>query len=143
MHFILILIVILAGMGLSVEAGLLATLSQNVGKLWATFSIFSVGSVLSFLLLLFFAPRNTPSLFSQPNWTLIGGLLGPVYVVILALVTPQIGIALTMVGVLFGQVGKSLMIDHFGWFGLSRLQIDKRRLFALFFIVLALILMMI
>lgn len=130
-------------MGLSVEAGLLATLSQNVGKLWATFSIFSVGSVLSFLLMLFFAPRDTPSLFSQPNWTLIGGILGVVYVVVLAVATPQIGIALTMVGVLFGQVAKSLLIDHFGWFGMPRLRIDKRRLFALLFIVLALIFMMI
>lgn len=141
MHFILILIVIAAGMGLSVEAGLLAPLSQNVGKLWATFSIFSVGSVLSFLLMLFFAPRNTPSVFSQPGWTLIGGILGPVYVVILAMVTPQIGIALTMVGVLSGQVGKSLLIDHFGWFGSRRLKINQKRLIALFFIVLAMILM--
>ena len=143
MQLLLIFIVILAGMGLSVEAGLLATLSQNVGKLWATFSIFSVGSVLSFLLMLFFAPRDTPSLFSQPNWTLIGGILGVVYVVVLAVATPQIGIALTMVGVLFGQVAKSLLIDHFGWFGMPRLRIGKRRLFALFFIVLALIFMMI
>ncbi|PVX39806.1 transporter family-2 protein [Pasteurella langaaensis DSM 22999] len=143
MYFLLIIIVILAGMGLSVEAGLLSALSQNVGNLWATFSIFSVGTVLTFLLMLFFAPRKVPSLLSQPNWTLTGGILGPMYVVILALITPKIGIAMAMIGVLFGQVAKSLLIDHFGWFGMPRLQVDKKRVVALFFIIIALMLMII
>ena len=143
MQFLVILLVIAAGMGLSVEAGLLGPLSGSVGKLWATFSIFSVGSVLSFILMLFFSPRNPPSYLSQPAWTLIGGLLGPIYVVILAVTVPQIGIALTMVGVLAGQVGKSLIIDHFGLLGMPHARINPKRLIALGFIIAAMILMMI
>ena len=141
MQLMLILLVVLGGMGLSVEAGLLGPLGAEVGELWATFSIFGVGAALTFILMLFFSPRNSPSFFSQPSWTLLGGILGPIYVVILTITAPAIGIAMTMIGILTGQVSKSLIIDHFGLFASQPRPIDRKRLIALGFIVAALILM--
>lgn len=58
MQILLLLLTILGGMGLSVEAGLLGPLGKEVGELWATFSIFGVGAALTFLLMLFFSPRS-------------------------------------------------------------------------------------
>ncbi|WP_151995646.1 DMT family transporter [Buttiauxella massiliensis] len=141
MQLLFILLVVAGGMGLSVEAGLLGPLGSEVGDLWATFSIFGVGAALTFLLMLFFSPRNSPSFFAQPSWTLLGGILGPVYVVILTVAVPSIGIAMTMIGILAGQVSKSLVIDHYGLFGSSHRKIDNKRLIALIFIVAALFLM--
>ncbi|MFD1383664.1 DMT family transporter [Rhodanobacter aciditrophus] len=138
MQLLLIMIVIAGGMGLSIEAGLLGPLGTQVGDLWATFSIFGVGSVLTFLLMLFFSPRNSPSFFSQPSWQLTGGVLGVVYVVILTIVAPVIGVTLTMIGILAGQISKSLIIDHFGLFGSAQRKIDKNRIIALIFIIIAL-----
>lgn len=139
MQLILIFIVIAGGMGLSIEAGLLGPLGGEVGDLWATFSIFGVGTALTFLLMLFFSPRNSPSFFSQPAWQLLGGVLGPIYVVILTIATPTIGIAMTMIGILAGQVFKSLIIDHFGLLGTPHRKIDNKRIIALLFIVAALV----
>lgn len=141
MQIILILIVIIGGMGLSVEAGLLGPLGAQVGELWATLSIFGVGAALTFLLMLFFSPRSSPSFFSQPPLLLIGGILGPVYVVTLTVVTPVIGIALTMIGILAGQIIQSLVIDHYGWFATQKRKIDSRRVIALIFMIIALIFM--
>ena len=138
MQLIFLLLVIAGGMGLSVEAGLLGPLGQQVGDLWATFSIFGVGAALTFLLMLFFSPRNSPSFFAQPGWQLLGGILGPGYVVVLTLATPVIGIAMTMIGILAGQVFKSLVIDHFGLLGAPHRRIDGKRIIALLFIVIAL-----
>lgn len=138
MQLIFLFLVIGGGMGLSVEAGLLGPLGQQVGDLWATFSIFGVGAALTFLLMLFFSPRNSPSFFAQPGWQLLGGILGPGYVVILTLATPIIGIAMTMIGILAGQVFKSLVIDHFGLLGTPHRRIDGKRIIALVFIVIAL-----
>ena len=140
MQLVFVLLTILGGMGLSVEAGLLGPLGAQVGELWATFSIFGVGAALTFLLMLFFSPRNTPSFFSIPSWQLLGGVLCPIYVIILTITTPVIGIAMTMIGILAGQIFKSLMIDHFGLLGVSHRKIDSKRLIALVFIVIALIL---
>ncbi|MBB3307741.1 MULTISPECIES: DMT family transporter [unclassified Enterobacter] len=138
MQLLFILLVVAGGMGLSVEAGLLGPLGSEVGDLWATFSIFGVGAALTFMLMLFFSPRNSPSFFSQPAWTLVGGILGPVYVVILTIAVPSIGIAMTMIGILAGQVFKSLVIDHYGLFGTAHRKIDQKRIIALIFIVAAL-----
>lgn len=57
--------------------------------------------------MLFFSPRSSPSFFSLPGWQLTGGLLGAGYVVILTMATPVIGIAMTMIGILAGQVAKA------------------------------------
>lgn len=140
MQFLLILLTIAGGMGLSVEAGILGPLGAEVGDLWATFSIFGVGTALTFLLMLFFSPRNAPSYFAQPGWTLLGGILGPIYVVVLTVAAPVIGIAMTMIGVLAGQVFKSLLIDHYGLFGTPHRKINVRRVYALIFILAALLL---
>lgn len=140
MQLVLILMVIAGGMGLSVEAGLLGPLGGEVGDLWATFSVFGVGAALTFLLMLFFSPRNSPSFFAQPSWQLLGGVLGPVYVIILTVATPAIGVAMTMIGVLAGQVFKSLIIDHFGLLGTPHRKIDSKRIVALIFIIAALVL---
>ncbi|ECF7067999.1 TPA: DMT family transporter [Salmonella enterica subsp. enterica serovar Ball] len=139
MQLILLLIVIAGGMGLSVEAGLLGPLGGEVGNLWATFSVFGVGAALTFLLMLFFSPRNSPSFFAQPSWQLPGGVLGPIYVTILTVATPAIGIAMTMIGILAGQVFKSLIIDHFGLLGTPHRKIDTKRIIALVFIIAALV----
>ena len=137
---LLLPLVILAGMGLSVEAGLLGPLGAQVGHLWATLSIFAVGTAILLLLLLFSGPQQGPALNELPRWQLIGGFLGPMYVVVLTLATPHIGIAMTMIAILSGQVGKSVLIDHFGWFGTARKQVNGERWIALLLIVVALVL---
>ncbi|BAQ73934.1 membrane protein of unknown function, DUF606 family [Pseudomonas sp. Os17] len=139
-RLILLPLVILAGMGLSVEAGLLGPLGAQVGHLWATLSIFGVGAALLLLLLLFSGPQPGPALSQLPRWQLLGGVLGPIYVVVLTLATPHIGIAMTMIAILSGQVGKSVLIDHYGWFGSARKPVNGERWLALVLIVVALIL---
>jgi transporter family-2 protein len=71
---------------------------------------------------------------------LLGGVLGPVYVVVLTLATPVIGIGMTMIAILSGQVAKSVLIDHYGWFGTPHKKVGGERLLALLFIVAALVL---
>ncbi|NCE87849.1 DMT family transporter [Pseudomonas sp. Q1] len=140
LRLLLLPLVIMAGMGLSVEAGLLGPLGAQVGHLWATLSIFGVGSAILFLLLLFSGPQKGSALAGLPRWQLIGGFLAPIYVVVLTLATPHIGVAMTMIAILSGQVGKSVLIDHFGWFGTARKRVNVERWIALALIVAALIL---
>lgn len=130
-------LVLLAGMGLSVEAGLLGPLGEEIGHLWATLGIFALGALLLSFGLVFGRPRLA-LMFCRPRWLLTGGMLGPVYVVALTLATPHIGVGLTMVGILFGQVGASLVIDHWGLLGSARRSVDRYRMGALVAILAAL-----
>lgn len=131
MKLLSILLVILAGMGLSVEAGILGPLGEQVGHYWASLSLFGIEAALTFLLVLFWGPRNPAPFLSAPGWQLTGGVWGPAYVIILTIATPIIGITLLMTGVLAGQVAKSLLIDHYGWFGAERRPVNRRRVIAL------------
>lgn len=139
LRLLLLPLVILAGMGLSVEAGLLGPLGAgrtsvgNLEHLWGGFgdSVFAAAVC---------RPAKGPALTDLPRWQLIGGFLGPMYVVVLTLATPHIGIAMTMIAILSGQVGKSVLIDHFGWFGATRKKVNAERWLALGLIVAALVL---
>lgn len=134
----ILILVLCAGMGLSVEAGLLGPLGEQVGHLSATLSIFLVGGLLLSLAMVFIGRSSLTTLFAQPRWLLTGGLLGPIYVVVLTLTTPLVGVGMTMVGILCGQVAASLVIDHFGWLGSERRGIDSYRVGALALILAAL-----
>jgi transporter family-2 protein len=68
----------------------------------------------------------------------LGGVIGPIYVIILTITAPIIGIAMTMIGILAGQVFKSLIIDHYGLLGTPHRKVDRKRVLALVFIVVAL-----
>ncbi len=122
--------VVLAGMGLSVEAGLLGPLGEEIGHMWATLGIFAVGSLLLTFGLIFGRPRLS-LMFKQPRWQLTGGILGPIYVIALTIATPHIGVGLTMVGILLGQIATSLVIDHWGLLGSRKRRIDQYRIAAL------------
>ncbi|PLK70882.1 EamA-like transporter family protein [Rhizobium sp. TH135] len=134
----ILMLVVVSGMGLSVEAGLLGPLGEDVGHMAATLSIFLVGALLLSVALVFAPKRSLSNLMAQPRWLLTGGILGPVYVIVLTLATPVIGVGITMVGILCGQVAASLVIDHFGLFGTPRRQMDRYRLSALALILVAL-----
>jgi transporter family-2 protein len=138
---LILLLVLIAGMGLSVEAGLLGPLGEQVGHLSATLSIFLVGALLLSLALVFSPRPRLGTLFRQPRWMLTGGILGPVYVIVLTVATPLVGVGMTMVGILCGQVAASLAIDHFGWLGSERRAVDRYRVLALVMILAALWLM--
>nr|WP_290699087.1 DMT family transporter [Halomonas sp. UBA3074] len=140
-HALILLGVLIAGMGLSVEAGLLGPLGEQVGHLSATLSIFMVGALLLSLALVFSPKRHLGTLFKQPRWLLTGGILGPIYVIVLTLATPLVGVGMTMVGILCGQVAASVAIDHFGWLGSEQRKVDGYRVGALVMILAALWLM--
>lgn len=138
MQAFIYLLVLLAGMGLSVEAGLLGPLGENIGHLAATLSIFMIGSILLTLIMIFFTRPKLSLLFAQPKWLLTGGVLGPVYVVALTIATPIVGLGITMTSVLFGQIAMSLAIDHFALLGTKKSPVDLYRILALVMIVIAL-----
>jgi|TARA_R110000851_G_C12661364_1_gene521470 transporter family-2 protein len=140
-HALILLGVLIAGMGLSFEAGLLGPLGEQVGHLSATLSIFMVGALLLSLALVFSPKRHLGTLFKQPRWLLTGGILGPIYVIVLTLATPLVGVGMTMVGILCGQVAASVAIDHFGWLGSEQRKVDGYRVGALVMILAALWLM--
>jgi Uncharacterized protein conserved in bacteria len=54
--------------------------------------------------------------FTTDWWCLLGGLIGAINVFMIAWLSPKIGTALTLIVLLVGQLGFSLVLEHFGLF---------------------------
>lgn len=62
---------------------------------------------------------NPSKLIGLPLWAWSGGLIGTYMVTVSLLVAPRIGSANWIALVVAGQLGLSLVLDHYGWLGFA------------------------
>ncbi len=67
-----------------------------------------------------------------PKWSLLGGVLGVVYLTSIVISVPFVGVGLTMVAVIIGQLIMSMIIEHYGWLGDKKTRINKEKYLQLF-----------
>ncbi|GED18051.1 hypothetical protein AM501_08480 [Aneurinibacillus migulanus] len=129
---------IIAGALMSMQAGVNGALGKRVGTVEGAFISFAVGTLALLLLAIFMGKGNILSVFSVPKWQLIGGLLGALYIFIMVLAVPKIGVGSAVVAVIAGQMLTSTFIDHFNIFGGRQILIDWKRVVALILLAFAL-----
>jgi transporter family-2 protein len=119
------------GIGLVVQVGMNSTLRSILGSpILAALISFAVGSV---ALAGLFALMRTPlpersQLAAVPAWAWLGGILGAFYVAASVIVGPRLGAATLLALVVLGQLGTSLIVDHFGWLGFPQHPLTLMRL---------------
>jgi bacterial/archaeal transporter family-2 protein len=121
---------IFAGSLLPVQAGLNAMLGQSVKHpIFAAFASFVVGTLAlgAYLLLCGFEFRTAALAAQAPPAVWIAGVLGAIYVSAIIILAPKLGTALTFSLIVLGQMGASLVLDHFGLFGLPVKTINWQR----------------
>ncbi|AFU20119.1 DMT family transporter [Actinobacillus suis] len=130
MIFIMLCLALLGGVALAIQASVNGKLGAQVGVFKSAFLTFSVGALVTGLLVFFFEPKHELTLFDVPKWQLMGALLGVPYIVIMVLAVGKIGTAVATVAVIFGQLAMSLLIDTFGWFHNEAIAFSIPRLLA-------------
>jgi transporter family-2 protein len=135
-------------------AGMLSPIQTSINSelrsaiqspLVASLVSFSVGTIVLFLLVSIIEHRRLFNrnvlekgkivIAKSPWWLWIGGILGIIFVTSNIFLLPMIGAALTVVLALCGQMVIALIIDHFGWFGVPKHQINKQRIFGMILMV--------
>lgn len=134
----MLLLALLAGIGVGLQAGVNGSLGKKVGTLEGALISFAIGTLALVLVNIFFGRGDILSVLSVPKWQLTGGLLGALYVFILVLIVPRIGVAASIVGIITGQLLISVIIDHFGWMGVRQIPVDVNRLAGIAFLAVAL-----
>ena len=117
MTFIMILLAIFGGVMLSIQAAINGQLGSKLGVFKTAFLTFSVGALITALLIFYFEPKHSITLLDVPKWQLLGAMCGVPYIVIMVLAVQRIGTAVATVAVIFGQLTMSMLIDNFGWLG--------------------------
>lgn len=134
-----LLIVIGAGMALSSQAAINGKLGASVGVVKSSLLTFTVGAVVTGLLIFFFEPVHQESLLTVPKWQLTGALFGVVYMITMVYAVPKVGVATATVATIFGQLLMSLLLDTFGWLGNPAIELNIWRVSAMLCVGLALV----
>ncbi|MBL8985106.1 MAG: DMT family transporter [Gemmatimonadetes bacterium] len=125
-----IVVALLLGAGLSVQAGVNASLRSVLGHpLHSTIINFVVGLVLVLAYALLSGLR-TPAAgqFGRAApWMYLGGAIGAAYVTGVVVLAPRLGAATLATLVIAGQLAAALVIDHFGWLGFPTHPISPTR----------------
>jgi len=135
-------VALMAGILLSTEAAIGGALGENIGELEASLFVFAAGVAVLMPIVLFTQRQNLSKAFKLPKWELTGGFLGAFYLVLLLISVNLIGVGVSMVAVIIGQIVTSIVIDHLGWFGIPKMKIDRNRLTAVVLLISALFLIM-
>jgi transporter family-2 protein len=136
----IMLLTLIAGVGIGSQAAINGALGKKVGSLEGAFLSFLIGTIGLSLVMIFFGKGNVLAGFQVPKWNLLGGLLGAIYIAIMVMVVPKIGVGLSVVSIIVGQIVMSMAIDHYGLFGGGRIPFDGYRFFGTLLLLFALLL---
>lgn len=117
-----------------------SALSREIDStLFAAFISFLMGTIALFFIALIVHRRLSFNFraggTSLKPWHFSSGLLGALYIGMNILLMPYLGVTLTMMSAIFGQIIMGLLIDHFGLLGLPKQPIGPRRIIAAVIIV--------
>jgi len=130
-----------AGILLAFAVRINATLGEYVGVLEGTFVVHLVGTV--FALFLVGGRLRRPfwqALRRGPRYELGGGVIGVLMVLLANVTVPHLGVALAVSLFVAADLFFSSVTDHFGWFGLPRVEISGRRILGLLLVLLGVLL---
>lgn len=140
MKLFVYILAIIAGSVLSFESAIYGKLGENIGQLETSFYNFLMGTLILGILVLFFGKGKLSYVSKAPKWSLLGGILGVIYLTVIVLSVPFVGVGITMTAVIIGQLIMSMVVEHFGWLGIEKTKVNKEKVFAVIAMVIALIL---
>ncbi|KXZ40414.1 transporter family-2 protein [Alkalithermobacter thermoalcaliphilus JW-YL-7 = DSM 7308] len=116
------------------------TLSNAYGGYMSNVIIHSVG-LLCIIFILIFTRSKLRIDFKLPLYLYSGGAIGVFTILFNNLTFPVLGVSIPLALGLLGQSVFSIVIDHFGLFGLETIKFEKRKLIGLSFIALGIFVM--
>ncbi|WP_109512718.1 DMT family transporter [Pseudomonas ovata] len=121
----------MAGAVIPFQAASNAAVGRALGHpLWAALTSLTLSTIviIALLLVLRISAPDINRALQGSWWFWIGGVLGAFYVGSAAALIPKLGAAGFLVLVVAGQILVSVIIDHFGWMGLTEKPLSLPRL---------------
>lgn len=116
------LVAAISGIAMAIQGTMNSTLSQKTSLLSATLVVHIIGTFVALLAVLAWqVPLLRHHWGSVPWYLYFSGVLSVIIVGLVAVSIPKIGVCNATTAIIIGQVSMAVLIDHFGWFGVSRL----------------------
>jgi bacterial/archaeal transporter family-2 protein len=108
-----------------------AALARHTGPFLAGTVTFLVGTLALLAVTLVTGRGEWSELRGAPAWQYTGGLIGAIFVFGTIVLVPRLGATGLIAGIIGGQLAGSLIIDHWGLFGLPQVAVSPLRLLGL------------
>ena len=126
-----VLLAISAGAMIPFQTAMNSALGKNLqSPYFSALSVFIIAA-LGLTLYILLTKQTLPAIqqfAAAPKWTYLGGVLGGMYILLIVLLAPKLGIANVTAMVLTGQIIAAMIIDQFGLLGTPVHQINWQRL---------------
>ena len=129
-YFISIFTGIVLAIMISLNGGL-----GNISGNYASSVIIHFVGLIGIIFLLIFTKSKIKNLKGIPFYMFTGGLIGILTVLFTNIGFMGLGVSLTVSLSLLGQLVTSLVIDHFGYFNMTVVEFDKKKILGLIIII--------
>ncbi|MTH55288.1 EamA-like transporter family protein [Bacillus mangrovi] len=142
MSVAMILLAFAGGYILSAQSSINGKMSPRMGTLETSLLTFFTGALFLSVWLLFFGQGNLLGISEAPKWQLTGVFFGIGYLFLTIMTVPKIGVAVTNIIAIIGQIGAGFIIDQFGLFGADSISFSWSKGIGLVFMLVALMFIM-
>lgn len=115
---------VIIGVIIAIQASTNTALRIQLDSPWiSALTNFTVGIIALLLIIIIIKPESfagmKPMFNGQvPLWKMMGGLMGAFFVVSVTVLAPHLGVGKVIILYLFGQITMSIIVDHYGLFGM-------------------------
>jgi transporter family-2 protein len=128
---VILLIGLVGGIAVGVQAPLSSIINQRLGPLESTFIVHVGGAIAALIPLLFLNGGKLANWRTVPWYALGAGALGLVVISSMTYMIPRIGVASALIILLSGQLLIGSAMDHFGLLGAIQRPLDFTRIIGL------------
>lgn len=115
------LVATISGIAMAIQGTINSSLSQKTSLISATLLVHIVGTLVALMAALAWRAPLLKNPWSSIPWYLyLGGVLSVIIVGLVAVSIPKVGVCNATTAIIIGQVSMAVLIDHFGWLGMSR-----------------------
>lgn len=116
---IVILIGLVGGAAIGIQSPMAGAISQRLGGTASSLFVHLSGTVFSAILLLLRGGEGFRNWRTLPWYVFTVGLFGLILYQTIAITLPRLGSAAMITLIIIGQLIVGLLIDHFGWLGVT------------------------
>ncbi len=117
--FWVILIGLVGGLAVGFQGPIAGAMGQRIGGAASSLIVHVSGALFSALLLAFRHGENMRAWRSLPWYMLISGIFGLILYQTINVTLPRLGSTMMVTLIIIGQLGIGMVIDHFGWLGVT------------------------
>lgn len=134
------ILALLIGALISIMISFNSGLEGYVGSTYSVVIIHAVG-LIAILIVAAIKKEKIVIKESIPFYLFLGGIFGVMLTLVNVITIGSIGVALTTALAVFGQLVFSSLVDHFGLFGLTKYEFNRKKIVGLFIVFIGLVIM--